>query len=196
MRVRRDAVTISGMLFTVALLMLAPAMINSARVTYQSRFQDIAFYPEPGIAPDQVVIPNYYAPVGITSLAIIAIGLVVTWAGYVKAVRWTWWVMFVIVWAWAFPVLMLPMLYPWHSGFSVARTLTTAIRESGMARSFVELVLVFLGMVVALVLPLKRFILGRGAAQHASSSRGSAVEGAEARAMSARPVIRRRTRGA
>jgi hypothetical protein len=162
LRIRRDAVAVSSILFTVAFLMLTPAMINCARVTYQSRFQDIAFYPEPGIAPDQVVIPNHYAPLGITSLAIIAIGLIVTWAGYVKGVRWTWWVMFVIVWVWVFPVLMLPLLYPWHSGFSVARTLTTAIRESGMARSFVELVLVFLGMVVALVLPLKTFILGRG----------------------------------
>jgi len=163
LKIRRDALAVSSILFTVALLMLTPEMMNCARVTYQSRFQDITIYPEAAIPGDQVVIPNYYAPFGITSLAIIVIGLVVTWAGYIKGVRWTWFVMFVIVWVWAFPALMLPLLYPWHSTFSIAQTLTTAIDESGIARGFVELVLIFLLMVVALVLPAKTFILGRAA---------------------------------
>jgi hypothetical protein len=170
MKIRHDVVAVSGILFTVAFLMLTPAMMNCARVTHQSRFQDIAFYPEPGIAPDQVVIPNHYAPLGITSLAMIAIGLLVTWAGYIKGVRWTWWVMFVIVWVWAFPVLVLPLFRPWQGVAPIPQSFASAISEtlhagpySGLARAFLEVVLAFLLMVVALVLPLKTFILGRGA---------------------------------
>ena len=109
------------------------------------------------------MIPNYDAPMGIASLAIIAIGLVVTWAGYIKGVRWTWLVMFVIVWVWAFPVLMLP-LHPWSLANMdvLAPALASALKESGMARSAMGVVLAFLLMVLALVLPLKTFILGRG----------------------------------
>lgn len=162
LKIRFDAVAASSLLFTVALLLLAMPMLENALVTHQSRFQDIAIDTDAGIPGDQVVIPNYDAPMGITSLAIIAIGLIVTWAGYIKGVRWTWFVMFVIVWLWAFPVLMLPFLYPWNSTVSIAQTLASAIDESGMARTFVEVVLVFLIMVLALVLPVKTFIRGHG----------------------------------
>lgn len=170
MKIRRDAVAVSSILFTVAFLMLTPAMINCARVTHQSRFRDIAFYPDAAIPGDQVVIPNYYAPIGIASLAIIAIGLVVTWAGYIKGVRWTWFVMFVIVWVWAFPVVVLPLFIPWQGVAPIPQSFARAIRDSlhagpysVIARAFLEVVLAFLLMVLALVLPVKTFILGRGA---------------------------------
>jgi len=136
-------------------------MIDWALSTYQSRFGDRAFYPEPGIAWDQVVIPNYSAPLGIASLAIIAIGLVVTWAGYVKGARWTWFVVFVIVWVWAFPVCLLPWVYPWNSGYSVSETLRAALHGDWDVRYFLKVVLAFVLMVLALVLPAKTFILGR-----------------------------------
>jgi hypothetical protein len=132
-------------------------MLDAARATYQSRFRDISSYPEAGIPEDRVVIPNYSAPIGITSLAIIAIGLVVTWAGYIKGVRWTWFVMFVIVWGWAFPVLLFPSL----QHMAPIKEWLPEVRESGPARDFVELVLIFLLMVFALVLSVKTFILGR-----------------------------------
>ncbi|HEV2493629.1 MAG TPA: hypothetical protein VG204_11240 [Terriglobia bacterium] len=164
MKIRRDALAVSTILFTLALLLLTPSMLNNARVDYQSRFRDISDYPVPGIAPDQVVIPNYAAPLGIASLAVIGIGLIVTWAGYIKGVRWTWFVMFTITWVWAFPVLMLPYLYPWVGVAAIARSIPAAIRESlqaepysGLARAFLKVVLVFLLMVVALVLPIKTF---------------------------------------
>ena len=112
MKIRRNALAISSILFTLALLVLMPIMMNWALVTHQSRFQDITIYPDAAIPGDQVVIPNYYAPIGITSLTIIVIGLVVTWGGYIKGVRWSWFVMFVIVWLWALPVLVLPYFYP------------------------------------------------------------------------------------
>ena len=161
MKIRHDAVAVSSVLFTVAFLMLTPTMLMWARTTYQSRFRDIAFYPNAAIPGDQVVIPNYDAPTGITSLAIIAIGLVVTWAGYFKGVRWTWFVMFVIAWVWVFPVLLLPYLHNWTFGTLIG-TLTDAIRENWIGRSFVKVALAFLLMMVALVLPVKSFILGQG----------------------------------
>jgi hypothetical protein len=141
--------------------MLTPGMVNCALTTHQSRLRDISVDPEAGIAWDEVVIPNYHASIGITSLAIIAIGLFVTWAGYIKGVRWTWFVMFVIAWVWTFPVLILPFLRDWNPKGSTAQTLANAVHESGMARTFVGDVLAFLLMMLALILPAKTFILGR-----------------------------------
>jgi hypothetical protein len=119
-----------------------------------------------------VVIPNYDAPLGITSLAIIAIGLVVAWGGYIKGLRWTWLVMSVIVWVWALPVLVLPNFYPCGGLILVSPSaFASMIRESlhagpfsFIARAVLKDVLAFLLMVLALVLPLKAFIMRRGAA--------------------------------
>jgi len=119
----------------------------------------LPFDPRAAIA-DQVAIPNWYAAVGITSLAIIAIGLIVTWAGYIKGVRWTWFVMFVIVWVWAFPVLLLPYLQLWRNVVAITEWLPDAIKQSGPSRDFVEVVLIFVLMVLALVLPVKTLFLG------------------------------------
>jgi hypothetical protein len=174
LKIRRGTVAVSAILFTLALLMLTPAMLGSALVTYETRLQDIADVPPSALA-DQVVIPNWYAATGIASLAIIAIGLIVTWAGYIRGVRWTWFVMFVIVWLWAFPILVLPFFYhwDWDSTASITQTLGNGIQESlhagpfvhlgaiGPAQAFLEVVLEFLLMVLALVLPVKTFILGQ-----------------------------------
>lgn len=170
MKIRYNAVVVSSILFTLAFLMETPAMIDCARTTHQSRFRDISSDTEAAIPGDQVVIPNYYAPIGIASLAIIAIGLVVTWAGYIKGVRWTWPVMFVIVWVWAFPVLMLQYFFPLIRPVLLSSgSLANAIRDhvdgghlSSVARAILDVFLMFLLMVLALVLPLKTFFLGRG----------------------------------
>jgi hypothetical protein len=171
LKIGHDAVGLSSILFTVGLLILAPSMFDFAKSTYQTRFRDIATNEEASLAGDQVLIPNYSAPLGISSLTIIAIGLVVTWTGFVKAIRWTLFVMFVIVWLWAFPVLVLPYFYPWRIAGSIAqafgpsewiRTLKGAINERGMARAFLESLVAFVLMVVALILPAKTFLLGRG----------------------------------
>ena len=170
MKIRRDTLAVSSILFTVALLMQTPAMMRCARTTHQSRFEDVYVYPEAGIAWDQVVIPNYDAPIGIASLAVIAIGLLVTWSGYIKGVRWTWLVMFVIVWVWAFPVLVLPLYSPWRGVAIIPGSIARAINGilhpglgTYIGRAVLEVILAFLLMVLALVLPLKTFILGRGA---------------------------------
>ena len=159
LKISRGAVAVSGILFTLAVLLLTPAMLDNALTTHETRFRDIAIEPPTAIA-DQVAIPNWYAAAGITSLAIIAIGLIVTWAGYIKGVRWTWFVMFVIVWAWASPVLLLPYLQLWRNVVAITEWLPDAIKQSGPSRDFVEVVLIFVLMVLALVLPVKTLFLG------------------------------------
>lgn len=168
MKIRHDAVAVSSILFTVAFLMLTPPVISSARSTHQTRFRNISSETEAAIPGDQVVIPNHRAPLGIASLAIIAIGLVVTWAGYIKVVRWTWFVMFVIVWLWAFPVLMIQYFYPWIGVADFSQSLASTIRDSlhaepfsSMSRAILETFLIFLLMLLGLVLPAKTFVLGR-----------------------------------
>ncbi|HLW80293.1 MAG TPA: hypothetical protein VKU44_11925 [Terriglobia bacterium] len=78
--------------------------------------------------------------------------------------------MFVIAGVWAFPFLILPFFYPWdwgtrYGGISVtqlfANTFASAIHESGIARTFVEVNLEFVLMVLALVLPIKTFMRGQ-----------------------------------
>ena len=47
--------------------------------------------------------------VGFASLPNILVGLLVLWTGFIRRSRTAWLVMFVIVWVWAFPVLVLPI---------------------------------------------------------------------------------------
>jgi hypothetical protein len=99
---------------------------------------------------------------GCSPAAVIVIGLIVKWAGYIKGARWAWFVMFAIVWVRAFPVLMLLYLRQWRGEPTIAQSFASSISKSGLARNFVEVLLIFLLMVLGLVLPVKTFVLGRG----------------------------------
>jgi len=153
LKIRRDAVTISCILFTFALVMLTPAMWRAAATLRESTMW--------GKGSSFASPQSCFAPAGFASLAVIMTGLIVTWAGYIRGVRWTWFVMFVIVWGWAFPVLLLPYIHSWRGVETMAQSFAGAISQSGTERSFVEVVLAFLLMVLALVLPVKTLILGR-----------------------------------
>jgi hypothetical protein len=153
LKIRRDAVAVSSVLFTLALLILTPAMWRAAANVRESCIW--------GAVGPFLWVQNCFALAGVASLAVIVIGLIVTWAGYFKGVRWTWFVMFVIVWVWAFPVSLLPFLLPWRGVETMAQSFAGAISESGTERSYAEVVLAFLLMVLALALPIKTFILGR-----------------------------------
>ncbi|MFZ0959335.1 MAG: hypothetical protein WAO35_00400 [Terriglobia bacterium] len=165
MKIRHDALAVASILFTIALLLEAAYAWDVAVTLFQSGPYEShpEFYRE----------IDYFAPVGFASLAVIAIGLIVTWFGYIKGVRWTWFVMFVIVWVWAFPVMM-PFLHRWTAETLYA-TLAAAISGNRMARSFVAIALVILLMVLALVLPLKTFLPGRGGGPGESGRANSGV---------------------
>ncbi|HEV2395825.1 MAG TPA: hypothetical protein VGS27_02635 [Candidatus Sulfotelmatobacter sp.] len=91
---------------------------------------------------------------GITSLAIICIGLITAWAGLLGKVRWAWLVLLIIVGLWAFPVLVLPILQG-RIVVTWKQWLSLAIREPGEARIWTESFFIFLLMVVALILPVR-----------------------------------------
>jgi hypothetical protein len=148
LRIRRDALTVSSVLFTLALLIPTPAMLGNAWTVPQTTL-DIAGH---------MGVLNYYALIGFVSLAVIVIGLIVVWAGYIKGIRWTWFVMFVITWGWAFPVLVLPQ-FRWRNMLPVAQWPPLAPMGRGPQLGFAESVLTLLLMMLALVLPVKRFVL-------------------------------------
>jgi hypothetical protein len=96
----------------------------------------------------------------VVCLAIILIGLIVIWTGYVKRARSAWFVMFVVAWIWAFPLLVLP-LFRGRVVLTFSEWLYDAIYQPGSDRTWAELVLIFLLMVIALLLPIKSFFLVR-----------------------------------
>lgn len=168
MKIRRVALAFSSVLFTIALLIPAQEAENRAEETYQSRFRDISIDTESPIPQDQIVMPNAYAPIGMAELAVIAVGLLVTWAGYFRGARWAWFAMLVIVWLWAFPVLVAPYVIPWQGFGAHLAWIPDAIREvahntigSFLARAYLETVTMFVLMLVALVLPAKEFLRRR-----------------------------------
>ena len=100
---------------------------------------------------------------GIDSLTFILIGLIVTWAGYVKRVRWTWFVLFIIVFGWAFPLMILPY-FQMPIVLTASEWFARAVKEPGLARDSAEEVLIFSLMVIALFLPVKAFFWRKPAA--------------------------------
>jgi len=147
MRIRHDAVFVSSVLFTAALLWLAPHNFHYASTWQQPFFRE-----------DRLWVQNYWMPIGFASLALILIGLIVIWTGYVRRVRWTWFVMFVIVWVFAFPVYMLPILQARLAQGSIDWSVFwAAIKGPGAARASAKGPLNFMLMVVALFLPVKSF---------------------------------------
>ena len=149
MRVRRDLVFISSVLFSLSLVALIPHNLRYASTWHQR------FFPADHME-------NRFAPIGFASLAIVLIGLIVIWTGYAKRVRWTWFAMFVVVWGFAFPVYMLPVLLDVHVGAVDWSVLWEAIKAPGPARAVVKGPLDFLLMLVALLLPMKAFVQPEG----------------------------------
>lgn len=148
MRAQSRVVLVSSVLFTLALLCSIPGALGGAWTWRRSMIQ----------VSEQAWLSNWLAPIGFASLAIIFIGLIVTWTGYLQRNRWAWCVMAIIVLLWAFPLMILPLLQ-----FTVVSSMTewfwTAINQPGPHREFGRGVLTFAMMVIALLLPIKSFFL-------------------------------------
>jgi len=151
MGIRPDSVLVSSVLFTIALICLIPAGLGNALV---GRDKAALAALDAGYRTAAYAMSD----LGVACLAIILIGLVVTWTGYIRRVRWTWFVMFIIVWIWAFPLLILPFVGHTMPG-TWGEILSDALREPGIRRSFVEMVLNFVLMVIALALSVKSMFL-------------------------------------
>ncbi len=159
MRVRLDSVFVSSIFHTIALLFF----VRTALWYY-------------GAASDPAVVARFDAGFqaasyadhrfGVACLAIILIGLVAVWTGYAKRSRSAWFVMFVIVWFWAFPVFILPLLVRparWEFMPTFPEFFYDAISGSGWTTEMVRSILMVFIMVVGLALPMGRFFIARKA---------------------------------
>lgn len=155
MRVRFDSVFVSSVLYTIGLLCL----VRAALWTYYGSTNALL------VADDQTM---HY--LGVACLAIILIGLIVIWTGYVRRARSAWLVMFVVVWFWVLPLFAYRFLEAVIHGrlqLSFPEFLYDAI-SPGDFRPWVEAVLIFLLMVVALVLPIRKLFFGKGCSRTSS----------------------------
>lgn len=155
MRTRADSVFVSSILHSLALLFFVkPALwyYGAARDRAALARLDAGFQSEA------------YADhrFGVACLAVILIGLIVVWTGYARRSRPSWFVMFAIVWFWAFPIFVLPLVPTLAHGESM-RTFPEffydAISGSGITTQIVRSILMFLIMVIGLALPLGRFFI-------------------------------------
>ncbi len=152
MRVRADSALVSSVLFTLALLSLTPAAL-----WYFSSGTDKATIArlDPGYQAEAYTA--HY--LGVACLAIILIGLIVVWTGYVRCSRSAWLVMFAVTWAWAFPTIALPQLK--RGGFTLPEWIYDAIHGPVPPRSEAQMVVIFALMVIALLLPIRSFFFRR-----------------------------------
>jgi hypothetical protein len=149
MRIRTDSAFVSSVLFTIALGSLVP-MFRASVITGRDKTWLAKLDGGYRLAEQRT------SDLSVVCLAVILIGLIVLWTGYIRRVRWTWAVMFIIVWVWAFPLLVLPLFQSGH--LSIADWLYTAIYYPGSA-PWAKSPLPFLLMVIALLLPVKSFFL-------------------------------------
>jgi small-conductance mechanosensitive channel len=161
MKIRRDPAFISSVLFTIALLSVLPAIFSLVLAG-----RDAAHEGDFGIR----LCLQEMSVVGNISLAIVLIGLIVTWTGYLKRVRWAWFVMFVVVWGWFFSAFAFhDFAYPIYRGAMSGETemsyilamIRAVFTEPPWARDQAHEMMSFALMVIALVLPMKSFFWDR-----------------------------------
>jgi hypothetical protein len=153
MRIRANTVFVSSGLFTVALTCLIPTFWKNVLTA-----RDTVWLVK--LEADYRLAVQTMSDLNVVCLAVTFIALIVIWSGYRKRERWTWFVMFILVWVWAFPLLALPPLKALFEGrlsFTLPEWIHSAIYQSGLPRIWAESVLIFLLMVVALVLPIRSF---------------------------------------
>jgi hypothetical protein len=147
-----DSILVSSVLFTIALVCLIP--IFWANVLAQRDRITLA-----KLDAGYRLAAQTMSDLSVICLAIILIALITIWRGHIKRERWTWFVMFIVVWVWAFPLLVLPLLKG-RIVFTFSEWLYSAIYQPGSPRIWAKSVLIFLLMVIALLLPIKSFLVG------------------------------------
>lgn len=147
MKIRRDVVFISSVLFTICLVALVPHNLAYAS-TWKEQFLR---------ETDRLWVQNSLMQIGFASLAVVLVGLMIIWTVYQNSVRWAWFAMFVIVWVFAFPVYVLPVLLDLHAAEQVnwSAWFWNAIKGQGIARDYAKGPIDFILMVIALLLPIR-----------------------------------------
>jgi hypothetical protein len=145
MRIRPSIFLVSSVLLTPGFLWLLPSTIYCVRS--RDSMTQIA---------------------GLAGLTLIIVALIVIWTGVAAGTRIAWVTMAVIVWVWALPAMMWPVLR--HGRRWTLSELSEwgviAWREGGFARTNLVSTAMFLLMLVGLVLPVRalfRFRIRKGA---------------------------------
>jgi hypothetical protein len=154
MKIRRDSVFISAVLFTIALLCALPRFIGTTQEGYGQHVSEVN-------DPSLPLFLHTMGDLGVASIAIILVALIVTWAGYAKCLRSAWFAMFIVVWGWAFPLLALP-LFRNSFALTFSELLYGALHGYRYPRFWVKGILIFSLMVIALLSPIKSFFIVRG----------------------------------
>jgi len=148
-RIYRDVAFVSGVLLTIALLSLVPLSQQAFFAGHSRSVHEDA---------DPCCQTELYAwgHVGEASIAFILVGLIVTWTGYVKAVRSAWFIMLIIVWIWAYP-LFFKGIIPVFRSSPLSELISDALKGPGIYRTSLYMVARFASMVIALLLPIRSF---------------------------------------
>ena len=154
MKIRLDSVLVSCVLHTIALL----ALVQAALWNFSGRTKALlAPMEEAGFHTDTQTL--HY--LGICLFALVLVGLIVTWTGYLNMRRSAWLVMFVIAWVCVFPPFVLPWVSPLlhrRMDLTFSEFLYNAIYGWGFPRELLVSILMFLAMLVGLLLPIKKFL--------------------------------------
>jgi hypothetical protein len=122
-----------------------------------------------GLNPNIRELARTDSLVGKLSLALVFIGLIVTWTGYLNKIRWAWFVMLILVSGLAFPLdIFRVIVHPQWVVEAVYDLILEAVGKTpatilprNMAWAFFETISIFLLMVIALILPVKSFFSRR-----------------------------------
>jgi hypothetical protein len=160
LKIRHDAVFVSSVLFTIAFLLLVPPIWSNAQAGLPFwHFGRAAQVDRTELADMGSELAGYavlLGQCGVACLAFVLVVLIVIWGGYVKKLQWTWFVMFVAVWAWYFPLFVLPSLR-YLRGLDLMMWLSSLGHLSSWAYNAPVSVLILLLMLVALILPVRFF---------------------------------------
>lgn len=141
MRVRPNIFLVSSLLLTPAFFWLLPYMIKCARAT------------------DTIT-----RTAGLASLTVIIVALIVIWTWLAAGNRVAWVILTVIVWVWAFPIMMFPLPHIGPLSLSdVKDWILSAWHQDGLARVTLINPIMFSLMLVGLILPVRALFRTRRA---------------------------------
>jgi hypothetical protein len=132
MKVRPNIFLASSLLLTPAFFWLLPYVIRSAR------------------ASDDMT-----RTAGLASLTVIIVALIVIWTWLAAGNRVAWVIMAVIVWVWAFPIMIFRLHIGPLSSTELKDWIVSAWRQDGFARVTLINPIMFSLMIIGLILPLR-----------------------------------------
>jgi len=134
-RIRPNIFLVSSLLLTPAFLWLLPSIIQCC----------VSYGPE-----------TMTQTAGLASLTVIIVALIVIWMWLVAGSRVAWLIMAVIVWVWAFPIMMISRLHIGPvSPSQLEDWIVSAWRQDGLARVSLINPIMFSLMLIGLILPLR-----------------------------------------